>query len=130
MLNLCEKNPGEISGDNPNNNKNNNKNKIENILGLARKAGAITAGTELVIDSVRKKRACHIFVCSDASEGTLKKLYDKAGFYKVPLTKLHLTMSELAHCVGFLRPTAAVSLTNRNFLKLTEKCLKDSDDKT
>ena len=99
-------------------------NKTENILGLAKKAGAITAGTELVIDSVRKKKACHVFVCSDASPGTLKKICDKADFYQVPVTKLDLTMSELAHCVGLSRLTAAVSLTNKNFLELlglTEK---------
>ena len=95
-----------------------NKMKIENGLGLAKKAGAIIAGTELVIDSVRKKKACHVFLCSDASEGTVKKLRDKTEFYKVPITKLNLTMSELAHCVGLMRPTAAVSLTNKNFLKL------------
>ena len=95
-----------------------NKNKIENSLGLAKKAGAIIAGTELVIESVRKKKACHVFLCSDASGGTLKKLCDKTEFYKIPVTKLELTMSELARCVGLLRPTAAVSLTNKNFLKL------------
>jgi len=97
---------------------NNNINKTKNILGLAKKAGAITAGTELVIESVRKKRACHIFICSDASPGTLKKLSDKAKFYQVPVTNLDMTMSELAHCVGLQRLTAAVALTNINFLKL------------
>ena len=102
------------------NNQTNKKNKTENILGLAKKAGAIISGTELVIDSVRKKKACHVFVCSDASPGTLKKLSDKTNFYGVPLTKLDLTMSELSHCVGLSRLTAAVSLTNRNFLKLLE----------
>ena len=107
-----------INNNSNNNNENGKKNKIENILGLAKKAGAITAGTELVIESVRKKRACHIFVCSDASSGTLKKICDKANFYQVPLTRLDLTMSELAHCIGLLRLTAAVSLTNKNFLNL------------
>jgi len=92
--------------------------KTENSLGLAKKAGAITAGTELVIDSIRKKKAVHVFICSDASVGTVKKLCDKAAFYQIPVTKLELTMSELAKCVGLLRPTAAVSLTNKNFLKL------------
>jgi len=110
LRNLSEENPGE----------NNNKNRIENILGLAKKAGAIIAGTEPVIDSVRKKSACHIFLCSDISPGTLKKLSDKADFYRVPVTKLDLTMSELAHCVGLSRLTSAVSLTNKNFLKLLE----------
>ena len=108
----------------------NNKNKTENILGLAKKAGAIISGTELVIESVRKKRACHIFICSDASPGTLKKLSDKAEFYRVPVTKLDLTMSELAHCVGLSRLTAAVSLTNKNFLKLLELSESESSELT
>jgi len=108
----------------------NNKNKTENILGLAKKAGAIISGTELVIESVRKKRACHIFICSDASPGTLKKLSDKAEFYRVPVTKLNLTMSELAHCVGLSRLTAAVSLTNKNFLKLLELSESESSELT
>ena len=112
LHNLNEKNSGI------NNIK--NKNRTENILGLAKKAGAIISGTELVIDSVRKKRACHVFICSDASSGTAKKISDKAGFYHVPVTKLDLTMSELSHCVGLSRLTAAVSLTNKNFLNLLD----------
>ena len=130
MRNLSKKNSGKInnvneisySGDSGDNNIIINKidkiNRTENILGLAKKAGAIIAGTELVIESVRKKKACHVFLCSDASDGTAKKLRDKTAFYRVPVTELNLTMSELARCVGLLRPTAAVSLTNKNFLKL------------
>ena len=94
------------------------KNKIASSLGLAKKAGAVIAGTELVIESVRKKKACHVFLCSDASDGTEKKLRDKTAFYKVPLTKLELTMSELARSVGRISPTTVVSLTNKSFLKL------------
>jgi ribosomal protein L7Ae-like RNA K-turn-binding protein len=97
------------------------KNKIANGLGLAKKAGAVTAGTALVIDSVRKKKAVHVFLCSDASVGTVKKLCDKSAFYQIPVTRLDLTMSELAKCVGLIRPTAAVSLTDKNFLKLIGK---------
>ena len=116
---------------NKNNKISNNKtDKIGNVLGLAKKAGALCAGAELVINSVRKRKAVHIYISSDASEKTVKKLYDKTAFYSIPATKLELTMDELAHCVGLLRPTAAVSLTNINFLKLMEKCLKESDDTT
>jgi len=99
-------------------------NKAERMLGLAKKAGAIAAGTGPVIDSVRKKRACHVFLCSDASCGTLKKICDKSAFYGIPVTKLELTMSELSRCIGLQRQTAAVSLTNKSFLNLfdfTEK---------
>jgi ribosomal protein L7Ae-like RNA K-turn-binding protein len=109
--------------------KTNYTKKIGNILGLARKAGAITAGTELVIESMRKSKACLVYISSDVSEGTLKKLKDKAAFYKVQAEILDLTMDELAHRVGFLRPTAAVSLTDKNFLKLIEK-VNNSDGET
>jgi len=114
LSNLSEQNSGKsnIGG------KSANINKIESGLGLAKKAGAVISGAELVIESVRKKKACHVFLCSDASGGTVKKLLDKTEFYHVPVTKLDLTMSELARCVGRVSPTAAVSLTNKNFLKL------------
>ena len=93
MRNLNEEKSGINNINSINNNK--NKNRTENILGLAKKAGAVIAGTELVIESVRKKKACHVFICSDASLGTVKKITDKAKFYGVPVTKLDLTMSEL-----------------------------------
>ena len=111
-------------------NETNKTNKICNVFGLAKKAGAICAGTELVIDSLRKRKALYVYISSDASESTVKKLNDKTAFYSIPAAKLDLTMDELAHCVGLLRPTAAVSLTNKNFLKLMEKCLKESDNTT
>ena len=112
------------------NKKSNNKNKIANVLGLAKKAGAVCAGSELVIESVRKRKALYVYISSDVSENTVKKLYDKTAFYRVPAAALDLTMDELAHCIGLMRPTAAVSLTNINFLRLMEKCLKESDDTT
>jgi len=108
--------------------QNNYTEKIGNALGLARKAGAIAAGTELVIDSMRKQRACRVYISSDVSDGTLKKLKDKAAFYKVQAEIIDLTMDELAHRVGFLRPTAAVSLTDKNFLKLIEKINKSGGE--
>ena len=95
--------------------------KISRVLSLAKKAGAITAGTELVIDSMRKARACRVYISSQVSVATLKKISDKAAFYNVQTEILDLTMDELAHRVGFLRPTAAVALTDKNFLKLIEK---------
>ena len=107
---------------------NNYTEKIANALGLARKAGAVTAGTELVIDSMRRGRACRVYISAEVSQGTLKKLKDKAAFYKVQTEILDLTMGELAHCVGFLRPTAAVSLTDKNFLKLIEKINKSGGE--
>ena len=95
--------------------------KISKVLSLAKKAGAITAGTELVIESMRKAKARRVYISAQVSPGTLKKINDKAAFYNVQTEILDLTMDELAYCVGFLRPTAAVALTDNNLLNLIEK---------
>jgi ribosomal protein L7Ae-like RNA K-turn-binding protein len=50
-----------------------NKQKILNMLGLARRAGKLVTGEELVVDEVRKQKAKLVFVASDASENTRKK---------------------------------------------------------
>jgi len=117
-------------GDNINNSSNKKTGRIFNVLGLAKKAGVLAAGSERVLDSVRKRSAVQVYISSDASENTVKKLSDKTAFYNIPSIKIDLTMDELAHCIGCIYPTAAVSLTDKNFLKLMEKCLKDSDDTT
>lgn len=98
--------------------------KLGSMIGLARKAGAITAGTEPVVETVRKKKALCVYMSSDASANTKKKLSDKTAFYNVPIKDLPLTMDELAHCVGFLGPTAVISLTSKNFLKMIGDCLE------
>ena len=95
--------------------------KISRALGLARRAGSLKAGTELVIDSMRRGKALRIYISSQVSEATLKKLKDKSAFYNVPAEIIDLSMDELAQRVGFTRPTAAVSLTDKNFLDLIDK---------
>ena len=104
----------------------NSRKKLSGVIGLARKAGAISIGTESVIETIRKKKAVCVYLSSDASQNTKKKLYDKTAFYNIQLKLLPLTMDELAHCTGYSHSTAVViSLTSKNFLKLINDYLEE-----
>ena len=103
--------------------------KLSGVIGIARKAGAISAGSETILETIRKKKAVCVYLSCDASENTRKKLSDKTAFYNIPVKQLPLTMNELARCTGYSHSTAAaVSLTNKNFLKLINDYLKEIDE--
>jgi len=104
------------------------KRKLGGVIGLARKAGAISVGAESVVDTIRKKKACYVYLSSDASPNTIKKLNDKTAFYHIPIKRLPLTMDELARCTGYFHSTAAtISLVNKNFLKLINDYAEEID---
>ena len=88
------------------------------VLGMARGAGAVRAGTGLVIDTVRKGKAAAVFVAADVSANTMKKITDKCSFYKVPLYSAGITLCELADAIGLDRPTAVAAVTNAEFLNI------------
>ncbi|GHU34307.1 50S ribosomal protein L7ae [Clostridia bacterium] len=91
------------------------------VLGLARRAGALETGTDAVVDAVRHGKAKLVLLTSDCSDATAKKLTDKTSFYNVPLIKCPLAMEELSHAVGVKRLTAAAAITDANFVKLYMK---------
>lgn len=102
--------------------------KLRGALGLARKAGAVVLGTEAVIEIIRRNKAVCVYMSSDVSENTKKKLSDKTSFYKAPIKRLPLTMSELADCVGYSSPAAAAAVTDKNFLILIGKYLREANE--
>lgn len=54
------------------------------LLGLASRARKIATGEELVLSEVKSKRAKIVFLASDASANTEKKMTDKCIYYGVP----------------------------------------------
>lgn len=54
-----------------------------NLLGLAKRANKIVCGTDFVIDGMRNKNVYLVFLSSDASLNTKKKIYDKARYYNI-----------------------------------------------
>lgn len=103
--------------------------KLKGTIGLARKAGTVISGTDAVIDGVRKRKVLAVYAASDISEQTEKKLCDKTAFYQIPMYALPFSMNALSDCIGSKKLTAAVGLTNKNFIEMIGD-IAEKDDNT
>lgn len=75
--------------------------RILGMLGLAKRAGKLVAGTDAVIAAVASQKKPDLCVCaSDASERTKKQLADKCAFYGVTLVTVASAKDELASALG------------------------------
>ena len=76
-----------------------NRDKILNLIGLATRARLTSMGTDVVISSIQKKEAKIVFVASDASNETIKRVQDKCDYYKVICVK-EFNTDELNNACG------------------------------
>lgn len=100
--------------------------RIQGVLGLAKRAGALAVGTNGVLDAVRSGKAKLVLLACDASENTVKQLTDKTAFRAVPLEKLGLARETLGHCIG-KENTAAVALLQESFVIAYRKACRKQD---
>lgn len=96
-------------------------NKVLNLLGLARKAGKLTTGTDAVCDNLKHNKFYLIFVASDASTATMKKIENKGMFYNIPIIK-SFTSEELSIATG--SAIKVVAVTDLGFTKAINKILE------
>lgn len=82
--------------------------RILNLLGLAMRAGKLTAGEQQVLTDIRKGQAKLVFIAADASSNTKKKFLDKCRYYEVPIA-IKFTKEELSHAIGKQRTICAVT---------------------
>ncbi|MBR3904285.1 MAG: ribosomal L7Ae/L30e/S12e/Gadd45 family protein [Clostridia bacterium] len=59
--------------------------KIDGLLGLAMRAGQLTAGADLALREIKAQKAALVLVDQDASENTRKKLSDACAYRRVPM---------------------------------------------
>ncbi len=85
-----------------------NKQKVLNLLGLARRAGKITTGSELVLNEVRNNKAHLVFVANDSGKDIQKRMADKCTSFHVVLDKESFTQTELSIAIGQKRTVLAV----------------------
>lgn len=85
-----------------------NEQRILNMLGLARRAGKLVTGEELVLNAVRANKTNLVFIASDAGQATAKKVTDKTTFYNVPLVAT-FTKQALNDATGMARTIYGVS---------------------
>ena len=87
-----------------------------NTLGLARRARKLTIGTEITLNELRLNRVFLIFLAHDASEGTKKKVTDKAKTYACEVLTIY-SSQELSNVIG-KHNIKVIGITDRGFSQL------------
>jgi ribosomal protein L7Ae-like RNA K-turn-binding protein len=79
------------------------------LMGIALRAGKLTAGQEPTLKSIRQGKAELIILAADASANTKKVFYDKGKYYNVPVLEMG-SMDQLGKALG--KGTRAVAAIN------------------
>jgi len=90
-------------------------NKLGGMLGLARKAGKLSYGTDQITDSIRNKHPNIVLMASDISENTRKRIENCCKYYKTEYGNLDMTMDILSHYLGQTSAVSAVSIMDKGF---------------
>ncbi len=88
--------------------------KTQRLIGLARRAGALSYGTEGCIKDLKTKKSKLIIISSDISEKTKKEIIFQSSGVDVLLSDI--TKEELGKIIG-TKPTAVISVNDSNFKK-------------
>lgn len=91
--------------------------KFLSMLGLARRAGSLIIGTDLVTKSLPSGKAMLVIYAQDSSGNTEKKITDKCKFYGVNCVKSIYTQGELSHAIGKSSSVTVIGVTDENFSK-------------
>ena len=97
-----------------------NKQKTANLLGLARKAGKLVTGEDLVTKAIQNQTVKLVFLAADASSNLHKKITDKSSYYEVPVCQA-FTEDELSQAIGQARKVVAI--TDGGFAKKMESLM-------
>lgn len=93
--------------------------KMLNNLGLCARARGLVSGADIVIDGLRHNKVFLIFLASDASENTKKKINDKATYYGCEVIS-NYSSSDLSIAIG-KSGRMVLGITDKNFLKILKK---------
>ncbi len=101
------------------------KNQNEHLLftvGLARKAGQATIGTDAVCDEIRKKKIFLVLYAADVSGNTEKRITDCCTHYNVRCHKISVNKEGLGLAVG-KSFAACIGIADRNLSELISRNL-------
>lgn len=98
--------------------------KVLSYLGLAKKAGLASIGSEQARVSVRGRKAVLVLQASDASENAAKRAADTCKYYKTELRQVPYTAAELGAAAG-KAPAVLVSFNDKGFAEAVKKFLPE-----
>ena len=76
------------------------KERLLGMLGLCIRARRAVCGTVNVCEALKSGKVKLVVTASDNSAATEKRLFDRAGFYKVKIIKTNLTSAEIGAATG------------------------------
>ena len=89
------------------------KNKIYGLLGLARRAGKISFGTESSIDTIERRKAKLVIIAEDSSDRTKKNFQNICKNYNIPI-RIYGTIDEISQSIG-QNNKAVIVIKDENF---------------
>ncbi|UDM31652.1 L7Ae/L30e/S12e/Gadd45 family ribosomal protein [Lentilactobacillus laojiaonis] len=92
-----------------------NKQSVLNFLGIAKRAGKIVTGQDIILSNIKKNKVYFLFIAKDSGQSTIKKFNDKAKFYQVPVNN-NLSKDEISSAIGAQR--TMIGITDR---KMSQK---------
>ena len=94
------------------------------MIGLAARAGKISAGTEIVTERIKAGKGVKlVLIASDVSENTLKKVVNCCEYYRTEKIQVQYTQDELSHAIGKSYLTSSVAIMDRNFADAIKKLI-------
>lgn len=90
-------------------------NKIYGLLGLARRAGKISFGTESSLETIEKKKAKLVIIAEDSSDRTKKNFIDLCEKLNVKY-RITGTIEDLSKAIGQVNKAVYV-IKDENFAK-------------
>ena len=91
------------------------ENKIYGLIGLARRAGKVSFGTEISIETIEKKKARLVIVAEDSSDRTKKNFKELSQKLNIPF-KIAGTIEDLSKSIGQVNKAVLV-IKDENFAK-------------
>ena len=98
--------------------------KLLTALGLCARARKVIFGVPMICEAMKKggkNIPIIIFESGDTSEGTHKKIADKAAYYKVRTVRLNCDGATLALALGKTSSLAAIAVTDIQMCRMIEK---------
>ena len=100
------------------------KKRFLSSLGLCARAGKLIYGVPMICEALKKGGASKptlIIEASDTSDGTHKKIADKAAFYGVRVVRIDCDGATLASALGKTSSLAAVAIKDKEMCNIVNK---------
>lgn len=101
--------------------------KILGMIGLAKRAGAVSCGEMLCSESIKKRKARLVIIAEDTSDNSKKSIINSCTYYKTPY--IIFSTKELLgrYTGGSVR--SVISINDNNFAKSINSRITESHER-